>query len=91
MTTPTPQPAWAGPVQALRTAIDHLCADLQHTPVDQQFTALNALTTTFNQAHTTARIHAITTARTQGWALRRIATAAECSHEQIRVLLLDQP
>jgi hypothetical protein len=91
MTSPAEPPPGVGNLEAVRTGIEQLGADLHQVPVSERLAALAALATAFDQAHSRARLEAITAARSQGWGLRRIAAAAGCSHEQIRTLLATPP
>ena len=85
---PCPPPASCS--DAVRQAAENLtalCEDLKDAPLDERLSALAALHHAFGDLHQCAQREAITTAREQGWPLRRIATALNCSHEQVRLVI----
>ena len=72
---------------AIRQAAENLtapCEDLKDAPLDERLSALAAFHRAFGDPHQCAQREAITTAREQGWPLRRIAAALNCSYEQVR-------
>lgn len=83
MPTDTP---WTRTVQQ---ATDHLAAlhtTLQQAPIQDRLAGLAALDRSYTDLRHRAQHEAVTAARQQGWPLRRIATALDCSHEQVRHL-----
>lgn len=81
-------PAWCS--DAVRQAAENLAAlreDLKDVPLGERLSALAALHRAFGDLHQCAQREAITTAREQGWPLRRIAAALNCSPEQVRLVI----
>ncbi|MEV0819942.1 hypothetical protein [Nonomuraea rubra] len=80
-------PGWRQSVQDICTSIDRLHDRLQEVAAEDRLRILHQLQDSLTDLHTQAREQAITAARADGLPLRRIATAAGCSHEQVRHIL----
>ncbi|WP_435285801.1 helix-turn-helix domain-containing protein [Streptomyces bacillaris] len=78
---------WTTAVDEQARHLTDLCDQLAQAPLADRLHALSTLNAAFADLYSCAQREAIQAAREQGWPLRRIATALNCSHEQIRLLL----
>ncbi|GAB2840969.1 hypothetical protein GCM10027176_51010 [Actinoallomurus bryophytorum] len=78
---------WSHAVQQITGQLTTLRESLQDAPIDQRLNALALLHRSFSEVHDLAQHEAIAAARAGGWSLRRIATALNCSHEQVRLMI----
>ncbi|WP_434597882.1 hypothetical protein [Streptomyces sp. A5-4] len=78
---------WTTAVHHSAQQLTDLCEQLKRAPVTDRLHALAILNQAFGGLYDCAQREAITAARQEGWPLRRIAGALNCSHEQVRLLI----
>ncbi|MFC4121569.1 helix-turn-helix domain-containing protein [Nonomuraea zeae] len=83
----SPVAGWQQSVHDICAGVTRLHHRLQQAGAEDRLRLLDELQHTLARLHAEARDQAITAARAEGLPLRRIATAAGCSHEQVRHIL----
>lgn len=84
---PCPPASCSDAVRQAAENLTALCEDLNDAPPGERLSALAALHRRLRRLRQCAQREAITTVREQGWPLRRIAAALNCSHEQVRIVI----
>ncbi|MCW2875121.1 MAG: hypothetical protein JWL99_6441 [Streptomyces oryziradicis] len=81
-----PDSEWTTAINDIRDQVEELCSCLRQAPLEDRLQAVATLNNTFAGLNDRALREAVIAARAEGWALRRIAAAVDCSHEQVRLL-----
>jgi hypothetical protein len=71
----------------LRADVERFCAELVNHPPAVRLRSLAALRAMLDEVTLSALAVAMTSAREEGWGLRRIAKFSAVSHEQVRRIL----
>jgi hypothetical protein len=74
-------------VELLRLDVERFCRDVVDHPPAVRLRAVAGLRGMLDEVTTLALASAMASARDEGWGLRRIATFANVSHEQVRRML----
>jgi hypothetical protein len=81
-----PDSEWTTAIHDIRDQLEELCTCLRRAPLEDRLHAGAPLSNAFTDLNDRALREAVIAAREEGWALRRIAAAVDCSHEQVRFL-----
>jgi hypothetical protein len=73
--------------ELLRTDVERFCEELVDHPPAVRLRSLAALRAMLDEVTLSALASAMTSAREEGWGLRRIAKFSAVSHEQVRRML----